>query len=383
MKTITYNVVCSKKTHHDLDEFLEQQRQLWNAALEQRIDAWKKKAKSLTFFDQNKELTDLRKYELAFSKFSLPCQRSILNRLHKSFQNFFRRLKSKDKPGFPRFKGKNRLINSFEIPDPLIKTVNNRKVLIIKGIGKFRFKTKKWLPLVSVRLCKTARRIVIQLVIETDTDVVEDNRLPLGVDAGIKKQVTLSNGIQTEGRNRNLLEVKKRQRLLSKAVKWSNNRAKKKLLLAKSWQRVRESERGYLHRLTSFLIQKHSSKYFIEDLKIKNMAKNKHLARSIHEQMWGTFYRLLTYKAEDAGGWVKKVNPKNTSQRCSHCGHLPREKIDLSVRVYSCESCGIMEDRDINAGRNILQRGLSSLPGVTPSGPGVFGEGRLQPAMAG
>ena len=381
---MTYTLQCNKFTHNSLDIFLEQQRHLWNAALDQRIEAYRKKRLFLSFFDQCKQLTELRQSESDFNSFHLQSQRSILNRLHKAFQNFFRRVKNGENPGFPRFKGKHRRINSFDIPDPIIKTVNNRRVIIIKGIGKFRFKAESLENMKSAKLIKTPRRLKLQLLIDQDVPEKHDTRNTLGIDVGIKSQITLSNGIQSEGRKRDLQIIKKRQQILAKATKSSINRQKKKLLLAKAWQRLRESEKGYLHRLTRELVNKYSSKYFIEDLKIKNMVKNRRLARSIHEQMWGTFYSLLTYKAEDAGGWIKRVNPKNTSQRCCQCHHLPLQKIGLEVRTYECESCGNTINRDINAAKNVLQIGLSNLPGGKLSeSPGVFGEGRLQPALAG
>ena len=267
MKTVTYTAILSRATHQNLDAFLEQQRQLWNAGLGQRIEAYKKKGMTLTFFDQCKQLTELRQAEAEFNSFHLQSQRSILNRLHKAFQNFFGRLRRGEKPGFPRFKGKHRRINSFDIPNPLIKPANKYKALLVKGIGKFRFKAEDLTGIRSARLVVTPRRVKIQLLIENETiEKQEDPRNPLGVDVGIKSQITLSNGIQKETRRRHLREAKRRQRLLSKAVKGSATRLKKKGMLAKSWQKVRESERGYLHELTRELITRHTSKYFIEDL---------------------------------------------------------------------------------------------------------------------
>ena len=139
MKTATYTVKLSRETHHNLLSFLEQQRQLWNAGLGQRIEAYRKKGLFISFFDQCKQLTELREHETDFRSFHLESQRSILNRLHKAFQNFFRRARKGEKQGFPRFKGKQRRINSFDIPNPIIKTVNKYKILAVKGIGKFRF----------------------------------------------------------------------------------------------------------------------------------------------------------------------------------------------------------------------------------------------------
>lgn len=96
-----------------------------------------------------------------------------------------------------------------------------------------------------------------------------------------------------------------------------------------------------------------------------NMVRTHHLARSILEQQWGSFFDIFTYKAESAGGWVRKVDPRNTSQRCSGCGALPESRLTLKDRTYVCLDCGLALDRDVNTARNVLQVGLSGLPGGT------------------
>ena len=155
-------------------------------------------------------------------------------------------------------------------------------------------------------------------------------------------------------------ELKRRQRILSRAKKGSNNREKKRRWLAKAWQRVTEREQGKVHELTSALLKEFGCRFIVEDLKIPNMVKNRHLSRSILEQQWGFFVQCLTYKAESAGGWVIKVDPRNTTQQCSGCGSIPRDKIGLDQRMYHCYACGMVLDRDVNAAVNILHRGLTS-----------------------
>ena len=155
-------------------------------------------------------------------------------------------------------------------------------------------------------------------------------------------------------------ELKRRQRILSRAVKGSNNRQKKRQALARAWQRVTEQEKGKVHEITHALVKGHSCRFVVEDLKIPNMVHNRHLSRSILEQQWGYFVHCLTYKAASAGGWVIKVDPRNTTQQCSGCGSLPRESIGLGQRMYHCYACGQFIDRDVNAAVNILHRGMAS-----------------------
>ena len=290
-----------------------------------------------------------------------------MNRLDKAFHNFFRRVKAGKKPGFPRYKGKERKIRSFDIPNPIIKRVNKRFVLNVKGIGKFRFKAAQEFGKVkNARIVTTPCRIKVQLLIDEPVMEHKDNRPAIGIDAGISNRFMLSNGDSLPKRERNLGQVVRCQKRVSRAVKGSKSRNKKRYLLAKAWQRVAERERGYLHEAARQLVNEQSSKFYVEDLEINNMVKNHKLAKSIHEQMWGTFVGLLTHKAENAGGFVKKVNPRNTSQRCSNCGMMPNEKLTLKDREYKCQFCGLVKDRDWNAACNILQDGIrnsASLPG--------------------
>ena len=131
-----------------------------------------------------------------------------------------------------------------------------------------------------------------------------------------------------------------------------------------------------MHELTAHLVRDHGARIYVEDLKIPAMMRNRRLARSIAEQNWGGFVSLLTYKAEEAGGWVRKVPPHHTSQRCSVCGAMPAKKLTLADRTYECGSCGHVEDRDVNAAKNILQVGLALHPpgGALPGAPGGGGQ---------
>ena len=354
-RTQAFPVSVSKKTHKHLESFLEQQRQLWNAALEERICAHGKGV-SISYNAQQGSLTTIRKEIDGFSNYDRHSQKSALKRLDTAFKNFFRRVRNGEKPGFPRFKSYGR-VSSFEATQFRIYTKDDWNSVKIKGIGRFRFKGGvKGTPRL-LRIVKTPRRVVLQVVVEREIELVEDTRQPIGIDVGIKERVTLSNGYQSPKNVVDRNEVKKRQRTLSCAKKGSNSRNKKRTSLAKEWQRVRERERGLLHELTRMLIKEHGAKFYVEDLKIMNLIKNHKLARSILEQQWGTFIQILTYKAEEAGGWVKKVNPKYTSQICSECGCMPDEKLTLADRIYECQHCGHSEDRDVNAAKNILQIG--------------------------
>ena len=351
IRTETYTAKLSKSSHQNLDDLLEKLRVLYNAALEERIDAYRKTGQSPNYAAQAKSLTEIRHSDLGYDDYRCAIQQNLLKRLEKAYQHFFRR------GGFPRFKSHQRGIRSFEWHNPAIRKHGKFNVLLIKGVGRLRFKGEVPDQIRFVRVVKTACRVKVQVIhaIEAVEPVPSIN--PIGIDVGIRSRITCSNGFNTGKNELDRTELKRRQRILSKAVKGSNNRRKKRLALAKEWQRVRERERGSLHELTAELV-KQSNTFYVENLNVLNMVKNHRLARSILEANWGTFLELLTYKAESAGGRVVNVDPKDTSQLCSGCGSKPKEKLTLAIRHYRCEYCGYEADRDLNAALNILQRGL-------------------------
>ena len=361
-RTLSFSARMYRQTHANLDGFLDEMRHLWNAALEERIGAFRKAGKSITWMDQFKSLTVIRREIDGYDRFPVAAQRSVLQRLDRAFQAFFRRVKAGDKPGFPRFRSRRRAIRSFEIPNAPVRREGRWNTVCIKGIGRLRFKgTIDGVPKL-VRIVKTPRRVKVQVLVERDLAPAADDREPLGIDVGISARVALSNGEIVPGHPLDRSALKRRQRRLSRAKRGSASRVKKRLALAREWQRVAEREHGRLHELTADLVRRHGSRFCVEDLRIPNMVKNGRLARSILEQTWGAFVQLLSYKAEEAGGWVKKVPPHNTSQRCSACGAMPDEKLTLAVRAYRCARCGAVEDRDVNAARNILRAGLAPAP---------------------
>ena len=380
IKTYTYTAKMSSACHRNLEEFLVQATILWNCALQERIGAYKKHGMSISYLNQQRSLTQIREEDEWFSKFHLSSQRTCLIRLDKAFKRFFSGVKKGEKPGFPRFKSRNREIKSFETSQFRIHKAGPWRCIRIKGIGKFRFKGKLKGEAKLLRIVKTPIRVKIQLVCELPDVEVEDTREALGIDAGVLNRITLSNGVQVSKREVDRTKIKSLQRKVSRSVKGSNNRKKKVLSLNKEWQRIREKDKGYLHELTSSLIKKHSSKFYVEDLKVRNMtvaggSRKTGLNRSILDQTWGDFNEMLSYKAASAGGFVSRVSSKFTSQVCSSCGYKPKERIGLSVRMYKCQACGYKEDRDVNAAINVLCVGLNGTLGGMPE---AQEEGRLK-----
>ena len=184
-----------------------------------------------------------------------------------------------------------------------------------------------------------------------------------GIDLGIEAFVTLSDGtrIFSPGWYRKAERaLKTAQRRVSRRKRGSNRRRKAIVLLAKAHQTVRRQRQDFHHKVALKLVRENDTIYH-EDLQVRNMLRNHHLAKSISDAGWEAFLSILSYKAACAGRQVIAVNPAFTSQICSGCGVLVAK--GLSVRWHSCPECGTSLHRDHNAAKNIERLG-QSLRGV-------------------
>ena len=391
VRTLRETASLSGVTHQRLNHTLELGRQLYNAALQERIDCYQKTHKGISYQDQCRSLTLIRRDDSAYRDLPVDLmRRSALLRLDEAFKHFFRRAKllrnnptSGLRAGFPRFKSKNRGLRSLTTSSFTLHRSGKRFAVSIKGLGNF---TVKYAPpkeaIRFVRIVRTPLRVVVQFCHSKTIDVQPQTGEPVGIDLGVSKQAVLSTGESIDKRTPNMRRAKRLQRNLSKAVKGSNNRMKKRLACAKERARISEREKQAMHRLTSELAKRHKH-FVVEDLAVGNMTRSakgdaenpgRHVAqksglnRSILEQYWGYFVQLLTYKAESAGGWVERVPPHNTSRLCSRCG-WKHPDLTLKVRVFECAICGLCLCRDQNAAINIKHRSMRWSGGNCPEQP--------------
>ena len=381
MNTTTRTITCTgkltKAVHKRLDAFLRQQTDLWNGALQERIDAYRKCQKSITVYDQQKSLTEIRNADTDYKQYSATAQRSSLHRLDKAFKKFLANVKAGKTPGFPKFKSRRNRVKSFDIPKPVTFKDN---AVFVKGIGKIQLQQPK--PegtILMARVIRTPLRVEVQFVVEHESEPRDIDEM-VGIDVGVKERAILSTGEMLPRVTIDRSRLKRLQRKLSRAVKGSNSYYKKKDALAREYRRVALRERNALHRATTKIVAKHNN-IALEDIQVqnltksakgtvenpgKNVAQKSGLNRSILEQQWGAFGQQLDYKTDSAGGQVVRVPAAYTSQECHVCGH--RQKMPLQTRTYRCESCGQESDRDINAAKNILRRGITAVGGLTGQG---------------
>lgn len=190
----------------------------------------------------------------------------------------------------------------------------------------------------------------------------------VGIDAGINSLVTLSTGEKVTNprhERRDRARLAKAQQVLAKKEKGSRNRDKARVKVAKVHARIADRRRDFLHQLTTRLVRENQT-IVIEDLTVRNMVKNKSLARAISDAAWTDMRSMLEYKCTWYGRNLVTIDRWFPSTKlCSACSAV-RDNLPLNVREWTCE-CGTTHDRDVNAARNILAAGLA----VTACGAGV------------
>ena len=372
-KTYFYKARINKHTQANCNRCLNICRTLYNLALEQRISVFRQYRKSISVYEQMLQLPELKE---AFPEFKLvgsQCLQDVLQRVDRAFQGFFQRVKAKNngKAGFPRFKSKNRF-HSFTLKQTGWRVVG--RYLYIKNIGRFKLFLSRpiegVIKTIIIKRTSTGKWFVAFSCEHVPEKVYPETAAEVGIDVGINHFLVDSLGNKKENpkyfrQSEKLL--RRRQRSLSRKKKGSNRRAKARILVAKAHERTVNQRKDFLHKLANYYIEAFDSIY-VEDLKIKNMVRNRYLSKSIADSSWSMFFNLLSYKAEEAGRKVIKVPSRDTSQICSQCGKtVPKS---LSVRVHRCPFCNIVLDRDHNASINILRAG-QALQALTSAQAGV------------
>ena len=363
-KAFKYSATLNKECKANSINIINKCRWLYNTALTQRITVYNSAKIGLNFYDQCLELPYLKKELPDFKTVPSQTLQDVLNRLNKSFLGFFNRLKlGTDKAGFPRYRGKDRY-HSFTLKQAGWSLEHSN--LYVKNVGRFKLKLHRPIQgdikTVTITQSKTNKWYVVfscDNVPERDyPDPIKDS---VGLDVNLSNFLTDSEGNVVDNpkyfRNGSQY-LRMCQRRLSRRKKGSKNRADARLLVAKAHEHVTNQRLDFLHNVANKYINMYESIY-AENLKIKNMIKNRHLSKSIADVAWGKFFEIITYKAEEAGRELLKVNPYNTTQLCSRCGTYVHK--DLKDRVHKC-SCGLVIDRDHNSAINILKRGLGMKP---------------------
>lgn len=327
-------------------------RFVWNWALE----AWKKSYEK----GEKPHALELKKQFNAIKAESFPWTYEVTKyasqqpfiHLQSAFQRFFRKQSQ-----YPRFKRKG-IHDSFYIGGDHIQ-VKGKSIRIPKlGWVRMRESLRFAGKINSATVSRTADHWYVSLSVElSETPKPCENQEGIGVDLGINRLATLSNGEMFEGPkplNKELKKLRRRSRQLSRKKKGSKNRQKARIKLARLHLRIRNIRQDALHKLTTHITQNFDA-IAIEDLNVKGMMSNRRLARTILDMGFYELRRQLVYKSVLRRCHVVAVDRWfPSSKMCSRCG-LIKEALSLGERTFLCDACGSMMDRDLNAANNVAR----------------------------
>lgn len=355
MQAYKYKVKTSnKQIVTKLENHLFACCELYNAALQERRDAYKLNHISLNYFDQANQLSDIKEIRDDLNNVHSQVLQDILKRVDKTFKAFFARIKRKEKAGFPRFKSSKKF-DSFCFPQSGFKLVGD--ILTLSKIGSVRLRLSR--PIEGkIKTCTIKREVsgwFVVFTVENETKPLPKTKLAVGLDAGIESFVTLSDGTQIENfkyYESTQKHLRKAQRKVSRRKKGGNSRRKAVVILRKIHEKIFNQRNDFQHKVSTHLVKQYDL-IAIEKLSILGMSRGI-LSKQVNDVSWSSFFQKLKYKAENADKTLIEVNPAYTSQDCSRCGN--RVKKDLSVRIHHCLKCGLKIHRDTNAAINILNK---------------------------
>lgn len=339
----------------------------YNWGLRQKIDAYAATGKSPSYYELHRQLNQLKKSELSWLyHYSKTIPQEALRDLERAFQHFFRRVKQGEKPGFPRFKSRKRGLGSFRLWGSI--QAESRRIKLPR-LGWLRLHEAGYLPTAGVKILSAtvserAGRWYLSLQVEEEIVHRLPTGEPVGVDLGLHALAVSSDG-RTYANPRALNRAAKRlarcQRELSRRQPGSRNQTRTKAKLARLHLRVAHLRQTAIHQATASIVAKtkpddeRPSVVVLEDLNVVGMMQNHKLARAIGDVGLGEFSRQMSYKCAWYGITLQRADRwYPSSKRCSGCGQV-KERLLLSERVYRCEACGLIMDRDLNAARNLEQ----------------------------
>ncbi len=373
LKAFQYKLYPSKAQERKLAATRETCRRWYNDLLAERKTAYEERKETIGKYEQLRRVKDHKASNPWAAEVHSHVLQVVVADLDKAFQAFFRRVKAGQTAGYPRFRGRNRY-DSFGFKEYANGFKIDGRRLRVSGIGRIAVRWHRPLEgtIKTVRLIKKASGWYACFSVEYTPQPLPPTGRDVGVDVGIASLITTSDGASVPPQHwyrREQKRLRVLQRCVARRTKGGKNRRKAVVRLQRYHERIANQRKDFLNKLAYSLIQRYD-RIAVENLRIRNMVKNRHLAKSILDAGWGYFIARLHAKAAEAARVVVEVNPAYTSKTCSGCGHI-FENLTLKDRWIECR-CGLSLDRDHNAAINILDRagyvrwGISTPLGVLP-----------------
>lgn len=368
LKAFKYRLYPTQPQLRDLDRTLMLCRSLYNAALQERREAYRKAGKTVGFYEQKRYLPEIRTELPEYKGVHSQVLQNVIERIDLAFQGFFRRVKAGQKAGYPRFKGRERY-DSFTFPQAGttgVKLQEGGKRVLLYGIGSVKCKLHRPLEgrLKTATVKREGEHWYIVFTCEVEPRPLPPNDQAIGIDLGTNPHFLItSDGEMVEAPRyfqRAQAKLATAQRSLARKKRGSNRRKQAGRRVAKLHRKIANQRKDFHHKLARRLVNRYGT-IVHEDLNILGLARSR-TAKGVLDAGWAQFLAILAYKAEEAGRRVVGVDPKHTSQDCPVCGH--REKKPLWVREFTCPACRASLHRDVAAAINILARARTEPSGM-------------------
>lgn len=399
-RTYKYRLRPTAKQHVALGQCLDAHRTLYNAALQERRDAYELVVRRspnyfsagrpkgvVTYRRQSKQLKEIRGLVPAQATWSFSSQQATLRRLNRAFESFFRRVRTGETPGHPQFKSVDRFDSVlWPVDGDGCRWHLDTSRVYLKGIGHVRVtqhrKVEGTVKTIQVRregrhwhLVLSCDGVATKHLCRTDAVV--------GLDVGIASFLVTSDGESVDNPRYTKASADRlaaAQQVLARKQRGSNNRRAARESVANRHRKVANKRRHFHYQVARQLVAQYDL-LVVEDLNVKNLTKRATakpdidnvgqflpngaaaktgLNRSINDAGWARFRSILEAKAEEAGRKVLGVSPRHTSQTCHECGHVERGN-RVTQAEFQCRRCGHEAHADVNAARNILGAGLALL----------------------